>query len=109
MKIRSYCTAFMFVVGISLMASTVKAADPSSKPNVIIVLTDDQGYGDFSCLGNMLLKTPNLVRLHDQSIRLTDFHVSPMCTPTSGQIMSGQDAMSNAAMNVSSGRATLRQ
>ena len=48
---------------------------------MIIVLSDDQGYGDFSCHGNPVLKTPNLDKLHDQSIRLTDFHVAPMCTP----------------------------
>ena len=52
---------------------------PGSRPNVIMVLSDDQGYGDFSCHGNPVLKTPNLDRLHDQSVRLTDFHVAPMC------------------------------
>ena len=81
----------------------------SSTPNVIIVLTDDQGYGDFSCLGNPVLKTPNLDRLHQQSVRLTDFHVAPMCTPTRGQLMSGRDCLANGAMNVSSGRTLLRQ
>ena len=59
---------------------------------MILILTDDQGYGDLSCHGNPVLKTPNLDRLHDESIRLTDFHVRPMCTPTRGQLMSGRDA-----------------
>lgn len=81
----------------------------STKPNVIIVLTDDQGYGDFACLGNPVLKTPNLDRLHDQSIRFTDFHVMPMCTPTRGQLLSGRDCLANGAMNVSSGRTFLRK
>ena len=56
-----------------------------AKPNVIVILSDDQGYGDLSCHGNPVLKTPNLDRLHSQSIRLTDFHVAPKCTPTRGQ------------------------
>ncbi len=79
------------------------------KPNVVIVLIDDQGYGDFSCHGNPILKTPELDRLHGQSIRLTDFHVAPMCTPTRSQLMSGRDALDNGAMNVSSGRTMLRR
>jgi len=89
-------------------APSLRAA-PSRQPNVIIVLTDDQGYGDFSCLGNPVLKTPNLDKLHDQSVRFTDFHVAPMCTPTRGQLLSGRDCLANGAMNVSSGRAFLRR
>ncbi|WP_168433275.1 arylsulfatase [Pontiella sulfatireligans] len=69
----------------------------AEKPNVIVVLTDDQGYGDFSCHGNPVLKTPNLDKLHAQSIRLTDFHSAPVCTPTRGQLLTGRDAMHNGA------------
>ncbi len=83
--------------------------ESASRPNVLIVLTDDQGYGDLSCHGNPILKTPHLDRLHDESIRLTDFHVAPMCTPTRGQLMTGVDALRNGAMNVSSGRTLLRR
>ncbi|MCX7825240.1 MAG: sulfatase-like hydrolase/transferase [Verrucomicrobiae bacterium] len=85
------------------------APGASAKPNVIIVITDDQGYGDLSCHGNPVLKTPHLDRLHAESIRFTDFHVAPMCTPTRGQLMSGVDCLRNSAMNVSSGRAMLRR
>ncbi|WP_197453988.1 arylsulfatase [Caulifigura coniformis] len=80
----------------------------ADRPNVIVVMTDDQGYGDFSCHGNPVLKTPHLDRLHGESIRLTDFHVAPMCTPTRGQLMTGVDCLRNGAMNVSSGRTMLR-
>lgn len=79
------------------------------KPNVLIVLTDDQGYGELSCHGNPVLKTPHLDRLHAESVRFTDFHAAPMCTPTRGQLMTGLDAFRNGAMNVSSGRALLRR
>ena len=46
------------------------AADPlaNKKPNIVFVLTDDQGYGDLSCHGNPTLKTPNLDRLHDEGV-----------------------------------------
>jgi len=84
------------------------AGQGAARPNVIIVMSDDQGYGDFSCHGNPLLKTPNLDRLHDQSIRLTDFHVAPMCTPTRGQLLTGVDALRNKASSVTAGRSLLR-
>src|SRR3954466_12818538 len=92
-----------------LLAACATPAAAAEKPNVVIVLTDDQGYGDLSCHGNPVLKTPNLDRLHDESIRLTDFHVAPMCTPTRGQLMTGVDCLRSGAMNVSSGRTLLRR
>ncbi|MCY3897775.1 MAG: arylsulfatase [Caldilineaceae bacterium] len=83
-------------------------ANTQSLPNIIFVLTDDQGYGDLSCLGNPILKTPELDRLHADSVRLTDFHVAPMCTPTRGELMTGQDALRNGATFVCMGRSLLR-
>jgi len=94
-----------FLACLGLLQGTSQAA---SRPNVILVMTDDQGYGDLSIHGNPVLKTPHLDRLHGQSVRLTDFHVAPMCTPTRGQLMTGVDALRNGAMNVSSGRTLLR-
>ena len=92
-----------------LAASLAAPALAASRPNVIIVLTDDQGYGDLGCHGNPVLKTPNMDRLHAESIRFTDFHSAPMCTPTRGQLMSGQDALRNKATSVTAGRAVLRR
>ena len=91
---------------LALLSAAIRAAD---QPNVIILLTDDQGYGDLSCHGNPVLKTPHLDRLHAESIRFTDFHAAPMCTPTRAQLMTGMDAMRTGAYNVSSGRALLRR
>ncbi len=85
------------------------AISQAAGPNVILVLVDDAGYGDFACLGNPVIKTPHIDRLHGESIRLTDFHVAPMCTPTRGQLLTGVDALRNGAMNVSSGRTFMRQ
>ena len=78
-----------------------------NKPNVIFVLTDDQGYGDLACHGNPIIKTPNLDALHDESIRFTDFHVAPMCTPTRGELLTGQDALRNGATFVCMGRSLM--
>ncbi len=78
-------------------------------PNVIMVVTDDQGYGDLSVHGNPILKTPVLDKLHGQSVRLTDFHVAPMCAPTRGQLISGRDAMDNGCTAVCKGRSMVRE
>ena len=59
------------------------AAAPSQvRPNIVLVMPDDMGWGDIAAHGNPLIKTPNLDRLHAESVRFTDFHVSPTCSPT---------------------------
>lgn len=94
----------------AVMGTPCSAAEtPANRPNVIIVLSDDQGYGDFSCHGNPILKTPNLDKMHERSIRLTDFHVAPMCTPTRGQLLTGLDALHSGASSVCAGRSFLRR
>jgi arylsulfatase A-like enzyme len=80
----------------------------ADQPNVVVVMTDDQGYPELSVHGNPVLQTPNLDQLHRQSLRLSDFHVAPMCAPTRGQLLTGLDAARNGCINVSSGRALLR-
>jgi hypothetical protein len=50
-------------------------------PNVILILTNDQGNGDFGCYGTPWLKTPNIDAFYEESIRIKDFHVSPLYTP----------------------------
>lgn len=96
------------ILPILILVFLSAAAMQAAGPNVIVVMTDDQGYGDLECHGNPVLKTPHLNRLHDEAVRFTDFHVAPMCTPTRGQLMTGMDAFRNGAMNVSSGRTLLK-
>jgi arylsulfatase len=60
------------------------------KPNIIIIMTDDQGYGDLSCHGHPVLQTPNLDRMHAESLRLTQFFVSPTCSPTRAALLTGR-------------------
>jgi arylsulfatase len=86
-----------------------KGSESGSAVNVILVMTDDQGYGDLSCHGNPVLKTPNLDQLYTESVRFTDFHVAPMCTPTRSQLLTGRDAMDNGATFVCLGRSMMRR
>ena len=71
------------------------AAELHGQPNIILILTDDQGYGDISANGNPILKTPNLDRLHHEGVRFTDFHVSPTCSPTRSALMTGRHEFRN--------------
>ena len=80
----------------------------AAKPNVLIVLVDDAGFGDFGCHGHPFLKTPHLDRLHGESVRLTDFHVAPMCSPTRGQLLTGCHGLRNGVTSVTAGRTFLR-
>ncbi|MHC4993696.1 MAG: arylsulfatase, partial [Planctomycetota bacterium] len=66
-----------------------------TRPNIVLVMTDDQGMGDLSCMGNKVLRTPNLDRFHKMSTRFTDFHVSPTCAPTRSAIFSGRHEFRN--------------
>lgn len=60
------------------------------RPNIILVMTDDQGYAEMACHGNPILKTPNLDRMHRESLRFVDFQVSPTCSPTRSSLMTGR-------------------
>jgi arylsulfatase len=106
---RRSMTTLRHVLAACLVSLVVAGATPAAeRPNVLILLTDDQGYGDLSLHGNPVLKTPNFDRLAGESVRLTDFHVAPMCTPTRGQLLSGMDAVRNGATSVTAGRSFLR-
>jgi arylsulfatase len=72
----------------SLAAASVSAQ--AKRPNIILVLTDDQGYGDLSCHGNPILRTPNIDRIYEEAVRFTNFHVSPTCAPTRTALMTGR-------------------
>ena len=66
-----------------------QTTESPEKPNVILIVVDDQGYGDIAAHGNEWIKTPNIDNLYANSTRLTDFHVSPTCAPTRAALMTG--------------------
>lgn len=89
-------------LGLTLIANTFVLA--TEKPNVVIIMTDDQGYGDLGCHGNPVLKTPHLDAMHAESVRFTDFHVSPFCTPTRAAVMTGNHPAQTGAFRTSAGK-----
>ena len=81
----------------------------TERPNAILILTDDQGYGDLSCTGNPVLKTPHLDQLYDQSVRLTDYHADAMCSPTRAALMTGRYAARTGVWSTLRGRYIMRR
>lgn len=78
---------------LSSMSAKVVKSEPkqnNNKPNVIIVITDDQGKGDVGCLGNNIIKTPNIDAFYNDAVRLNNFHVSPTSAPTRAALMTGR-------------------
>ncbi|MBG87115.1 MAG: N-acetylgalactosamine 6-sulfate sulfatase [Verrucomicrobiales bacterium] len=91
------------IAALLLIAGLVSAR----QPNVIIVMTDDQGYGDLRCHGNPMIKTPNLDRLHTQAVRFTDFHVDPTCSPTRAALLTGRYSTRTGVWHTIMGRSIL--
>ena len=76
-------------------------------PNVVLVITDDQGYGDLGYHGNQQLRTPNLDRLAGESLVHTQFHVSPVCAPTRASLMTGRYNYRTGVVDTYLGRAMM--
>ncbi|NQT86671.1 arylsulfatase [bacterium] len=79
------------------------------RPNVILVITDDQGYGDLGCHGNPVIHTPHIDGLHAESVRLTNFHVGPTCAPTRAGLMTGHYCNCTGVWHTIMGRSLLRR
>ena len=61
-----------------------------TRPNILLIITDDQGYGDLGVHGNPKLRTPNLDRLARESVAFQSFYVSPVCAPTRASLLTGR-------------------
>ena len=87
----------------------VAFACSQQKPNIILIMTDDQGYGDLASHGNPWIKTPEMDKLYEQSVRLTDFHVGTTCAPTRSGLMTGRNCNEVGVWHTIIGRNFLRQ
>jgi arylsulfatase A-like enzyme len=78
------------------------------KPNIVLVITDDQGYGDLGCTGNPIIQTPNIDKLANESIWLSDYHVAPTCSPTRAALQTGHWTNRTGVWHTIMGRSMLR-
>ena len=97
------CVSFFF----ACQSPTPTDSSSPTPPNVILVITDDQGYGDIAAHGNPHIQTPHLDKLYGQSIRLTDFHVGTTCAPTRASVMTGQNCNAVDVWHTIGGRSQL--
>lgn len=98
-KLFQVVTVLLLLIPIGLRAQ--------EKPNVIIVITDDQGKNDLSCMGNPYIKTPNLDKFHEASVRFTNYHVSTTCAPTRGSLLTGRHTNRVNVFHTITGRSLL--
>ncbi|WP_282121988.1 arylsulfatase [Algibacter mikhailovii] len=106
-------TLYLFLIVCTTILSCNKAEKQNNikteKPNVILVITDDQGYGDIGIHGNNVIKTPNIDGFYKESYHLTDFHVNPTCAPTRAGLMTGRYANSTGVWHTVGGWSLLRE
>jgi arylsulfatase A len=83
------------LVAIVLSADCSQAADPA-RPNILLILLDNVGYGDLGCYGNRNTKTPHMDALASEGVRCTDFYIaSPSCSPSRGALLTGRHPVRN--------------
>ncbi|SEC66696.1 Arylsulfatase A [Maribacter dokdonensis] len=86
-----------------------KKANDFERPNVIFIITDDQGYGDVGFHGNTIIKTPNIDALAAKSTELTNFHVGTTCAPSRAGLMTGRNSNRNNAWHTIGGCSILNE
>jgi arylsulfatase A len=100
--------SWLSMTAAGMAQAAVSAQTPVRRPNVILVMSDDQGYGDLSCHGNRRLRTKNIDALAAQSIEFTRFYVSPVCAPTRASLLTGRYNLRAGVHGVTRGRETMR-
>jgi arylsulfatase A-like enzyme len=96
---------FSFLAAALLLAPL--AARAADRPSVVLVVSDDQGYGDLGAHGNPIVRTPNLDAMAKRGAALTNFYVSPVCTPTRASLMTGRYNYRTRAIDTYRGRAMM--
>ncbi len=98
---KSLLTLFFF------LTSLISLSQTPTQPNVLLIITDDQGYGDLGFTGNPHVKTPVIDQLAQESVRLTNFYVSPVCAPTRSSLMTGRYSLRTGVHDTYNGGATM--
>ncbi|MBI1310535.1 sulfatase-like hydrolase/transferase [bacterium] len=103
----SRCLVVLAVVFVSFSTRGLPARAAENRPNVVLVMTDDQGYGDVGILGNDQIVTPNIDRFASEGVRFSRFYVSPVCAPTRASLMTGRNYYRTGVIHTSRGGAKM--
>ena len=107
MKCIALITKFISILTILCLQSNILNAQKNERPNVIIIITDDQGYGDLGYTGNPHVKTPNIDTFASKSVRFNNFYVSPVCAPTRASLMTGRYSLRTGIRDTYNGGAIM--
>jgi arylsulfatase A-like enzyme len=91
-----------------LFIAVIFAAFAQERPNVLLIMTDDQGYGDLGVHGNPIIRTPHLDAFARESVAISRFYVSPVCAPTRASLLTGRYNYRTGAVDTYLGRAMMR-
>ncbi len=80
------CVGLIFMIKIGFAQNN----QSTTRPNVVLIVTDDQGYGDLGSHGNPVINTPNMDDIYHHSVRFSNFHVDPTCAPTRAALLTGK-------------------
>ena len=95
------------LLAVSFAGVLDSCATKTKQPNVIMIITDDQGYGDFGIMGNPIIQTPHIDSMARRSSQMTSFYVSPVCAPTRACLMTGRYNYRTRAIDTYIGRAMM--
>ena len=101
------CSFISLLFGMICFHSTAQQNKPSPKPNILIIIADDQGWGDLGFTGNRSVSTPNLDALATSGVVLDRFFVSPVCSPTRAEFLTGRYHVRTGVSGTSTGRVRL--
>tara|TARA_B100001059_G_scaffold205442_1_gene215492 strand:- start:587 stop:2443 length:1857 start_codon:yes stop_codon:yes gene_type:complete len=107
-RITNFITIFSILLFLIVFFSCESQTE-TVKPNVVIIMTDDQGYGDLGIHGNIIIKTPNIDAFSTMSINFSNYHVGTTCSPTRAGLMTGRNCLRNGVWHTNAGCSLLNQ
>lgn len=94
--VRPISTSLTGLVALAALVGWAESPVLAERPNILLIVSDDQGWPDLGCLGSKPIPTPHLDRLAREEVRLTNFYVTwPACTPSRGSILTGRHPLRN--------------
>ena len=102
-----FIAAVILVMGFS--ETSLAQTNSVKRPNIVLIMTDDQGFGDVGFHGNTKLNTPNLDRLASESAEFTNFYIQPLCAPTRAALLTDRYPERTRAVEVNYVRSIIRE